>query len=515
MQRASRVILGISLLFFMAVLGLAVAALVRGHSDAVKRAESTATVAADAVAAHVQWLLEASSQTLRRVEEMTQRIADLDTGATMTAELERMAEDLPHGIDLALYGGGELIFPGSGDGGFPQRLEVDLFDNALDAGLGLSRFDAEIGGNGGFLVASPVELGSETAGLAVVLVPGDLFTDFWRRLSLGPDSAISIVRSDGLVVARHPVPDGPIDLSRHRLFVELLPRATEGIYNSPASPADGIARIVAYTTVPDLPLVAIAAISRSHALEPYWQRVWRVLALGIPVLLLLLALLWWQARILGQEVLAREALRQSAEHNRLLLREVHHRIKNNLQIIASLIKLQNLPSDKERDLRNRIMAMSALHEHLHGQGPAGQIELGGYLREIFQSVNGAFGDQISLELALQEGVQVDADVATPLGLIANELMTNANKYAYPEGPPGTMVVSLAAKGEGRAELAICNDGIPFDAQPQSGSEGIRLIRSLARQVNPEFVFDGLKGLEFRIAFKTLGDVPHEAASSGQ
>jgi two-component system, sensor histidine kinase PdtaS len=488
----SRLILSVSLLFLIAVIGLSAAFLWRGYADALGRAEVQASAAAGAVAAQARWLLEAGSQTLRRAEEAA-------AGEQPAQALARLAADLPRGFELSVRDReGRTIFPREADGASTEGNFIDLVTGAFTAELGISGFIPELdGGRGGFFVGSGLRdqtIGDERI---VLHVPASLLSEFWRSLALGPDSSISVIREDGILVARHPVPADTLDLSDHVLFTEHLPSASSGIYRSSVSPADGVSRIVAYKTVSGLPLVAVAALSTGHVLGPYWQRLYLLLLLGTPVLLLLAGLAGWQAVLLRRDEIARQKLQESAERNRLLLREVHHRVKNNLQIIVSMIRLQNLPAEAERDLRNRIMAMSALHEHLQGPGPAGKIELGSYLADLMEGVNAAYGDEMTLILNLDPDVFVDADLATPLGLIANELVTNANKYAFPNAPPGTMKVRLAHGGE-YAELSIGNDGIPFDADPRSKGEGIRLIRSLAQQVNPDFVFSGEKGLDFRI-----------------
>lgn len=504
-RRNSWLILSVSLVFLLTVVGLATALLWRGHADAVARAEIQVTAAAGAVAAQASWLLEAGGQTLRRAE---QAMAS-DRPAQAFAQV---AADLPPGFELSVHDGdGQLVFPldatdATADSGF-----IDLDAGAFTPDIGISAFVPELsGGVGGFYVRRTI--GEDQAGRTILLhVPAGLLSEFWRTLALGPDSAISIFREDGLLVARHPVPTGSLDLSDHPLFAEHLLLAPSGVYHSSESPADGVPRIVGYTTVAGKPLVAVAALSTAHALGPYWQRLYALILLGLPVLIILAALAWWQAVLLRREEATRRKLEATADHNHMLLREVHHRVKNNLQIIMSMVRMQKLPAEAELDLRNRVMAMSALHEHLHGPGPAGLVELGTYLGELMEGVNSSYGNRMKLVLDFEPDIFVDADAATPLGLIVNELVTNANKYAFPDGEFGTMTVQLARRG-GTAEVAVLNDGIPFDATPKSKGEGIRLIRSLAPQVSTDFVLTGDKGLEFRIKVP-ITDRPTEDLSN--
>ena len=504
-RRNSWLILSVSLLFLFAVITLAGAFLWRGHAEALGRVEIQASTAAGAVAAQARWLLEAGGQTLRRAE-------DALTGDAPQEALAQVAHELPPGFELSLHDAlGRITFPRGGtDNSAEEDGFLELNAGAFTTHTAISSFVPGMGdGEGGFYVSRAV--GGNRAGETLLLhVPARLLSEFWRSLALGPDSAISIFRADGLLVARHPVPTGTLDLSDHPLFTEHLAQAPAGVYHSTISPADGVPRIVGYKTVSGMPLVVVAALSRDYALGSYWQRLYVLLLLGIPVVLLLGLLAWWQAVLLRRDEATRRELLESAEHNHLLLREVHHRVKNNLQIIMSMVRLQNLPAEAELELRNRVMAMSALHEHLHGPGPAGQVELGSYLAELVNGVNRAYGDRIRLHLEVEPDILVDADVATPLGLIANELVTNANKYAFPDERFGTMTMRLARKGN-VAGLAITNDGIPFDAAPHSKGQGIRLIRSLAPQVNPNFDFSGERGLEFRIDVPLPGRAKDVAA----
>lgn len=204
--------------------------------------------------------------------------------------------------------------------------------------------------------------------------------------------------------------------------------------------------------------------------------------------------------VVGASKIARD-ITEAKEHERrvsLLLREVHHRVKNNLQTVASLVQLHQMPEEIKRDLRDRILAMAAVHEHLHRPESTGGVELGDYLVQILARVNESYGSVVRLDLDI-EPVLTDADTATSLGLIANELITNTNKYAFPDRRAGTMRLRLTKTGD-QAMLTITNDGVSFDGTLKSNGTGIRLIRSLAATINDRFVLEGSEGLRFEIGF---------------
>lgn len=225
----------------------------------------------------------------------------------------------------------------------------------------------------------------------------------------------------------------------------------------------------------------------------------------IPVSLTISPIRGPDGRLFGASKIARDisATKETEAQIALLLREVHHRVKNNLQMVASLVQLQPMPADLKRDLRGRIMAMAAVHEHLHRADNRGRVELARYIEGVIQSVNLGFGGAVRTQLEL-EPVFVDADTATPVGLIVNELISNTNKYAFAGTAPGTFRARLEKTGEpGRARLSLANDGVPFDASAKADGVGVKLIRNLAAAIDPEFRLDGTKGLAFAITIPTM------------
>lgn len=205
-------------------------------------------------------------------------------------------------------------------------------------------------------------------------------------------------------------------------------------------------------------------------------------------------------------------LEKSLAEKELLLKEIHHRVKNNLMIISSLLSLQSRQvKDREtmdlfRESENRTRSMALIHERLYRSEDLKNIDLAEYLgrlaSEIFRSYSA--DSRIRLNLEIDE-LKVDVETAVPLGLIVNELLTNAVKHAFPDGE-GTVTVSLS-KRNGTVTLEVSDDGAGFPEDidwESSPSLGLQLVRSLTEQIDGkvEMISDG--GTTFRIIFTEKG-----------
>jgi PAS domain S-box-containing protein len=196
---------------------------------------------------------------------------------------------------------------------------------------------------------------------------------------------------------------------------------------------------------------------------------------------------------LTERKLMEAALRHAVERNQALLREANHRIKNNLQFVSSLLGVQRgaLRDPEARsalnEARRRIQAMSRVHERFYKTGEFDCAEFGEILRALRDGlVSGAEGEP---DIVVAAPVcPVPGDMATPLALIANELMTNAIKHAFAPGLRGTVTVSCAIDHDGSLVLTVADDGcgLPpgFDLAGQAGF-GLRLVQMMARQIRGE------------------------------
>jgi PAS domain S-box-containing protein len=211
---------------------------------------------------------------------------------------------------------------------------------------------------------------------------------------------------------------------------------------------------------------------------------------------------------------AAESLRRNLEEKELLLREIHHRVKNNLQVVTSLLGLQALKLGNTAaaaalaDSQQRINSIALVHEHLYrSEGLAG-VEFRTYLKQLTDMLLSTHGERVRrVQLKLDvEAEPLDIDLAVPLGLVVNELVGNALKHAFPDDQTGQVCVELKATASGGWLLAVEDDGIGFALQTSStpSTLGIRLVRSLARQLDAEVSWQGLpKGTRCEMRFSSL------------
>jgi two-component sensor histidine kinase len=208
---------------------------------------------------------------------------------------------------------------------------------------------------------------------------------------------------------------------------------------------------------------------------------------------------------------AEAQIRASLNEKNVLLREIHHRVKNNLQITASLLMLQSGFIEDERVLktlgesRNRIQSMALVHETLYQSGSLAQVDLAEYVQKLtthlFRSYN-ANPEAISLQVNA-DSVLLNVDEVVPCGLIINELLSNALKYAFPGSQPGQVRIDLHPTHDGQLLLVVSDNGVGLPAHVQfrqAESLGLQLVKMLAEQLEGTVELDRSGGTTFRIAF---------------
>lgn len=187
------------------------------------------------------------------------------------------------------------------------------------------------------------------------------------------------------------------------------------------------------------------------------------------------------------------ALEETVREKELLIREIHHRVKNNLQVISSLLSLQGRASTSLEaqqaceESQLRIKSIALIHELLYRSDNMTRISVAEYVEKLGTKLLSAFGigGRVSLRVEASSAL-LDLDHAVPFGLVVNELMTNAMKHAFPGGRPGLIRVSFTDRDGGRLQLDLGDDGIglPEEIEPASAqSLGFRLIASLMQQLD--------------------------------
>lgn len=194
-----------------------------------------------------------------------------------------------------------------------------------------------------------------------------------------------------------------------------------------------------------------------------------------------------------------------------LLKEVHHRVKNNLQIISSLMNLQASYTKDEkflaliRECRNRIISMSMIHEMLYRTKDLSRIQVLDYIKNLTLSINSSFSGSVSevdFEYDIDETIYLEAERMIPIGLIINESVSNSFKYAFPERK-GIIRISFK-KDETHFHLKILDNGIGLSADIQTEefeSLGIQLINALSDQLSAELKILRENGLGYELSFR--------------
>jgi len=215
-----------------------------------------------------------------------------------------------------------------------------------------------------------------------------------------------------------------------------------------------------------------------------------------------------------------EELKASLEQKDVLLKEIHHRVKNNLQIVTSLLNLRarSIVSPSARramlEAQMRIKALALVHRNLYEQDDVRSVELSSFLGELCELLREIAGDATSgrAELHLRAGrVRVSTDQAIPIALLVTEAVSNAFKHAFPEGRPGTISVDLESIGGG-GRLVIEDDGVGLahrQGEPRPDGEreqgiGLTLIEMLAKQVGGRLSITSGPGTRLELDFGGAG-----------
>jgi PAS domain S-box-containing protein len=214
------------------------------------------------------------------------------------------------------------------------------------------------------------------------------------------------------------------------------------------------------------------------------------------------------AQDLSEQKRIQQRLRESLGEKELLLREVHHRVKNNMQVISSLLAMQSTSGDPEvvkrlEESQNRIRSIALIHEQLYRSTELEHIDVRSYLELLCSQLLQSFGKagQVRIELEADE-LTLDIDQSMACGLIVNELVTNAFKYAYPGERSGTIRLSLRERPDGERVLRVADDGPGLPAHTGGGQStlGLSLVTTLARQLRGRVEVDGTRGTDVRVHF---------------
>lgn len=220
------------------------------------------------------------------------------------------------------------------------------------------------------------------------------------------------------------------------------------------------------------------------------------------------------ARDITDRKKAEDQVKKSLKEKEVLLKEIHHRVKNNLQIISSLLDLQEAYVKEDpiavnvlRESQNRVKAMAAVYEKLYLSKDLNKINFYNYIQSLLQGLfysdlrkEGQIGQIVEVE-----DIMLNIETAVPCGLIISELVSNSLKHAFPEGRKGLIHVSLKALKD-KYELRISDDGIGFPENinfKKTDTLGLKLVNNLVKQLEGKINMSRNHGTEFKIIFKEL------------
>jgi len=211
-----------------------------------------------------------------------------------------------------------------------------------------------------------------------------------------------------------------------------------------------------------------------------------------------------------------ELIRLARDRAEMLLREVNHRVANSLSLVASMVRMQAAtvsdPTARSalEETQNRISAVAGVHRHLYTSENVGEVDLGAYLShlagELADSLAGS-GSRPRVEFSL-DPVIIKTDKAVSLGVMVGELVTNAFKYAYPQGETGAVRVLAERLDDGRIQVSVEDDGVGWagEGATKGTGLGLKVLTAMARNLNAEVVYSASeKGTRVDILFSPADD----------
>ncbi|MGD1856221.1 MAG: sensor histidine kinase [Leptolyngbyaceae cyanobacterium] len=205
-----------------------------------------------------------------------------------------------------------------------------------------------------------------------------------------------------------------------------------------------------------------------------------------------------------------QELAESLAEKNVMLQEIHHRVKNNLQVICSMLNLQTKSTDPliaeiVRESQNRVRSMALVHENLYQSENLSKINLEDYIKDLSKNLLKSYRSSVS-----QTKINVDTsniylniDVAVPCGLIINELVSNALKYAFPQHQTGEVNITISKKANQDLILTVSDNGIGLPAEvniEQTATMGLRMVKALIQQISGSLIVNREAGTSFQIIF---------------
>lgn len=477
----------------------------QSYHATVKAAEDRVSTSSLVVATHAKWIYEFGAQATGRLVDLVESgRAPSRVGAVQ--DIRSALRGLPGAVQAYVVAADGKTLYSTDPGLKPIDIRDREYFKALEAGREdyvSSLLISRLGGDQIFVFSRRFQEAGVFAGVVTVSLSTELMKPIWEAVNLGGNFAVSFIRDDGQLVARYPKPEAGLDMSGYVLFTDHLKRAPTGTYIAEASPLDGVQRIVGYRKVEGTPFVAVAAADLGLLMRPFWHNIEILLVVTALACLGSIGAAFRIRSLLRIQDAQATALQNALDKNELLLREIHHRVKNNLQSVMSLIRIHLKPGEQSQALTDRIKAMVAVHELIYQHDAYAALDAAQLVRRVTENVIGAYGSGVHVDFDLAP-LCVLNDRATALALLVNEVVSNSLKYAFETQASGRITISLhKEETEDMAALTIADDGIGFDSATASRGTGTKLMEGSLRQLDGSYTLDGSDGTRFSARLKLL------------
>ena len=434
---------------------------------------------AHVVATEFSWVFQASAQALRRLELAA--VGPVEDDLRTIGAIGDAVRDLPAGYQSSVYdAAGVLRYSSEASATSAEVSDGSYFARLRDGEeLVISpQITKPVAGHDVFLVARRLDRNGIFAGAATIAIPQRTLNTLATVLGLPDGSTIALISEDGMLISREP-PVAPINLAGTPLF-DMLKKTPNGTYDN-LSPADGTRRIIGYWKLADWPVIAVAGISKTQAYSDVLQHWSTASLLLIPVIFFMGWLVRRLTQLMRVDEVRQHQLFSARDRGNFLLREIHHRVKNNLQTVMSLIRLEAISPDVKLRLASRIEAMVKVHEEMYHSDQFERVQLRPYLTRLVEGIAQSHDADVTLTLDIAP-VEITGDRAMQLGLLINELVSNAYKHAFTERRGGQLEVRLSEPSPGRLELVVTDDGPGYMRDLNARHMGSRLVEAFASQL---------------------------------
>ncbi|ANC91676.1 histidine kinase [Azospirillum humicireducens] len=505
------------------------------HSQVMTEAENRSAAIARVLEEHAARTLGIHAMTLSHLEWMVDDLGwdRIDASPLLHERLKALASQTPEVQSYWIIDEAGRVRASSFE--WPMRVlsaaDREYFRAHLGAGNAIHigpRLSGKILSEIFFTLSRRMELpGNRFQGVAQIsLLPG-YFADFYRSVLHDPRDVVLLLRDDGRAIVREPLNSAPNDTEIGH-FPELLTTPdANGTFRAVTS-FDGVERVLARRKVPNLPVYVVYGTDVASIDAAWRDRVAPYALFAIPSIGLLGLLGVIAVRRSRQAADAQEALRSAnealesriAERTRhldqaladkeVLVRDIHHRVKNNLQVILSLLELQAQRSPELEapfsEALSRINTMGLIHEQIYRSTGVSSVRIDDFIEALVGHLS-SFHRRPGREIAIRhdvEPVAIDVNRVVPFALILNEVLSNAFKHAFADRCSGTVTITFMAE-DGMLHLTVEDDGTgapdPEPApRPARRSMGMDLIRAFTRQIHGEYRFTHNDGTRFDLVF---------------